>query len=119
MNKPYWRVSYNGIGIYESLKKEIWKKYENPKQEWEVLKDSVHFTWLNTPPFYNDNCYSYFTELGYKLFIKNTFPILVKYLDENTWYRDCSNVNYSENCTKHRFYDVDKAYKIYSKYAKK
>ena len=82
MNKPYWRVSYNGIGIYESLKKEIWKKCENPKQEWEALKDSARFTWLNTPPFYNDNCYSYFTELGYKLFIKNTFPILVKYLDE-------------------------------------
>ena len=99
MNKPYWRVSYNGIGIYESLKKEIWKKYENPKQEWEDLKDSVHFTWLNTPPFYNDNCYSYFTELGYKLFIKNTFPILVKYLDEkniivNKFIFDDRNLNF-------------------------
>ena len=99
MNKPYWRVSYNGIGIYESLKKEIWKKYENPKQEWEVLKDSVHFTWLNTPTFYNDNCYSYFTELGYKLFIKNTFPILVKYLDEkniivNKFIFDDRNLNF-------------------------
>ena len=51
-------------------------------------------------------------------FVVNTFKVKY-YLDANTWYRDCSNVNYSENCTKHRFYDVDKAYKIYSKYAKK
>ena len=50
-------------------------------------------------------------------FIVNTFK--VKYIDENTWYRDCANYNYAENCTCHRWYGVDKAYKIYSKYAEK
>ena len=82
MNKLYWRVSYNGIGIYQALKNEIWNKCEFPKKEWDVLKNSESFMWLNTPPFYNENCYSYFTELGYELFVKKTYPIFVKYLDE-------------------------------------
>lgn len=50
-------------------------------------------------------------------FIVNTFKI--KCLDENTWYRECANHNYAENCTRHRWYDIDKSYKIYSKYMKK
>ena len=50
-------------------------------------------------------------------FIVNTFKI--KYLDANTWFRECSNVNYAENCTQHRWYNIDKAFKIYSKYSKK
>ena len=51
-------------------------------------------------------------------FIVNTFK--VKYfIDGNTWYRDCSHVNYAENCTQHRWYDIDKAFKIYSKYSEK
>ena len=51
-------------------------------------------------------------------FIVNTFKVKY-YIDGNTWYRDCSNVNYAENCTQHRWYDIDKAFKIYSKYSKK
>jgi hypothetical protein len=47
-------------------------------------------------------------------FVVNTFKI--KRLDENTWYRECANYNYAENCTRHRVYNPDKAYKIYSKY---
>jgi hypothetical protein len=50
-------------------------------------------------------------------FIVNTFK--VKYIDANTWYRDCANYNYAENCTRHRWYGVDTAYKIYCKYAEK
>lgn len=51
-------------------------------------------------------------------FIVNTFK--VKYfIDENTWYRECSNHNYAENCTRHRWYSPIKAYLIYSKYSKK
>ena len=51
-------------------------------------------------------------------FVVNTFKIKY-YLDENTWYRECSNINYAENCTRHRWYSVDKAFKIYSRYTNK
>ena len=81
MKKVYWRISYNDIGIYNALKKEIWKN-DLPKEEWDNLKLSNAFTWLKTPTFYNENCYSYFTELGYKLFIQNTYSVIIKYLDE-------------------------------------
>ena len=50
-------------------------------------------------------------------FIVNTYR--VKYLDNNTWYRECSNYNFAENCTRHRWYNPDKAYKIYCKYSTK
>lgn len=83
MNKIYWRVSYKDIGIYEALKNEIWKKCESPKEEWDKLKKSKAFMWLKEPNIHYENCYSYFTELGYELFIKNTYPIFIKYLDEN------------------------------------
>lgn len=82
MNKTYWRVSYMGIGIYEALKNEIWKKCKFPKKEWDRLKKSEAFVWLNTPNVYYENCYSYFTELGYELFRSNTYLIFIKYLDE-------------------------------------
>lgn len=50
-------------------------------------------------------------------FVVNTFK--VKRIDENTWYRECAEYNYAENCTRHRCYDKEKAYKIYCKYCKK
>ena len=82
MTKLYYRVSYNGIGIYEALKNEIWKKCKLPKEEWDKLKKSKAFKWLETPNIYYENCCSYFTELGYELFIKNTYPMFIKCLDE-------------------------------------
>lgn len=48
-------------------------------------------------------------------FIVNTFKIKYPNLDD-VWYRECSNVNYAKNCTQHRWYDIDTAYKIYCKY---
>jgi hypothetical protein len=51
-------------------------------------------------------------------FIVNTFKIKY-YIDENTWYRECANHNYAENCTQHRWYDKKKAFKIYTKYVTK
>lgn len=50
-------------------------------------------------------------------FIVNTFK--VKYLDADTWFRECANHNYAENCTRHRLYDIDKAFRIYCKYSNK
>lgn len=82
MNKIYWRVSYQDIGIYEAFKSEIWKKCKFPKEEWEHLKKSKAFIWLKTPNVYYKNYFSYFTKLGYELFRKNTYPIFIKYLDE-------------------------------------
>lgn len=82
MKKVYWRISYNGVGIYEALKKEIWKKSHEPKIEWDNLKSSEAFTWLKTPDFYSNACYSYFTDIGYELFMKKTYLIIIKYLEE-------------------------------------
>lgn len=50
-------------------------------------------------------------------FIVNTFKIKY-YIDDNTWYRECANHNYAENCTRHRWYSNEKAFKIYCKYTK-
>lgn len=82
MNK-YFRFSYNGIGIYEALKKKIWNSQDNPKEEWEQLKISEAFTWLKVPSSYPENSYSYFTEEGYMLFIKKSYPVFSKYLDKD------------------------------------
>ena len=50
-------------------------------------------------------------------FVVNTFK--VKYIDDDTWYRDCSNHNFAKNCTSHRLYDIDEAYEVYTKYVGK
>ena len=50
-------------------------------------------------------------------FVVNEFR--VKNIDNETWFRECSNHNYANNCTKHRWYDIEKAYKIYKKYFEK
>lgn len=81
MNK-YWRFSYNGIGIYEALKKVIWKNFSNPKEEWNILKKSEAFTWLNVPSIYPENSNSYFTLEGYQMFIEKSYPLFIKYLDK-------------------------------------
>lgn len=83
MNRIYWRVTYNGIGIYEAFKTELWNKLDNPNIVWNDLKNSNVFNWLKVPSVHYDNCYSYFTKEGMDLFMKNTYPVFVKYLDEN------------------------------------
>lgn len=50
--------------------------------------------------------------------VVNTFKIKY-FIDENTWYRECSNHNYAENCTRHRLYNPLKAFCIYNRYSKK
>lgn len=49
-------------------------------------------------------------------FVVNWFNI--EYFDANTWYRECSNINDSSNCFKHRIYSVKQAYNIYEKIIK-
>lgn len=79
----YFRLSYNGIGIYEALKKELWNKSNNPKEEWEKLKRSNSFTWLKIPTIYPKNSSSYFNLDGFNVFMERTYPIFVKYLNVN------------------------------------
>ena len=81
--QPYYRVTYNGIGIYEELKKEMYKiNYDS--SEWKKFKQSNACNWLPLPPLYCDGYYSYFTKLGYDKFMKSTYPVITKYLDEDS-----------------------------------
>ena len=77
----YYRISYNGIGIYEALKKEMWNKSDNPKKEWEKFKNSDAVTWLKKTDRNSENNLSYFTELGYNFFMENIYPTVIKYFN--------------------------------------
>ena len=82
MEKVYYRISYKGIGIYEALKQKIWKECDHPFEMWYGFKNSKAVTWLKIPDKYSEKCYSYFNELGYKLFKKNTYQKFLKYFKE-------------------------------------
>ena len=81
MKNVYFRINYNNVGIYEAFKSELWRISDDPKEEWIKLKDSNVFNWLKVPNISYDDCYSYFNKDGFDLFMKNTYPIFVKYLD--------------------------------------
>ena len=99
--QPYYRVTYNGIGIYEELKKEMYKiNYDS--SEWKKFKQSNACNWLPLPPSYCDGYYSYFTKLGYDKFMKSTYPVITKYLDKDTinieqCYIDKNSIIYQDN----------------------
>ena len=78
----YWRITYNGIGIYEQLKREMYK-INNDSSEWIKFKQSKSCNWLPLPPSYCDGNYSYFTKSGYDKFMKDTYPIIIEYLDKD------------------------------------
>ena len=92
MIKKYWRVSYNNIGIYEALKRHLWEN--NKINTWNELKNSDNFTWLPLPNTYLENNRSYFTEIGYKMFIEKTLPIIKQYLDNDSIVIKCFDFNY-------------------------
>ena len=84
MSTNYFRVTYNGIGIYEALKNQIWNDSSGfSKEDWENFKQSDKVNWLKRPDVYKGNYVSFFTELGFELFMKNTYPLFVKWLEEN------------------------------------
>lgn len=69
----YYRCSFNGIGIYEALKKEVGFK-------WKYIKKDPRITWLPQPSIeYGPNNLSYFTKKGYEYF-KHKTMILIKEL---------------------------------------
>lgn len=70
-----YRLTYDGIGIYEAFKKHV---------EMNILKDFLSSSlsnWLPKPPEYKENYTSYFTELGYEKFNREVLPTFVKYLN--------------------------------------
>lgn len=83
VNNIYYRVTYNEIGVYEALKKQIWNNSEFTKENWENFINSSNVNWLKKPNTYGKNNYSYFTELGFTLFMEKTYPLIIKWLDEN------------------------------------
>lgn len=83
MIKIYYRITYDNIGIYEALKTKLWNSSKKSKEEWEKFKYSSSVNWLKTPPTYGSNNYSFFTKLGFSLFMKYTYPLIIKYLDED------------------------------------
>ena len=82
MKNTYYRVTYNGVGIYEALKQQIWNNSNFSKEDWLKFKNSASVNWLKTPNTYGNNNYSFFTELGYSLFMKNTYPLIIQYLNK-------------------------------------
>lgn len=74
----YYRVTYNGNGIYEEYKKLA------SMNQWKSFKDSEACEWLPVPPSYSNDYTSYFTDKGYKMFKKLTYPELIKVLDEDS-----------------------------------
>lgn len=58
----YYRCTFNGVGIYEALKREVGFK-------WKEIKQDPRITWLPQPPIeYGPNNLSYFTKKGYNYF---------------------------------------------------
>lgn len=76
-HNKYYRVLYDGIGIYEAFKRIV------PINVWLEFKKSTACRWLPLPPKYENNYYSYFTYEGYKKFMDLTYPKMLKYLNKD------------------------------------
>lgn len=71
----YYRVTYDGIGIYDAVKNSV------DQQTWINLLNDDAIKWLPKPPSYAINNRSYFTKKGYDIFVKRTLPLLKEYID--------------------------------------
>ena len=101
--ESYYRVTYNGIGIYEAFRQLV------PQRVWLRFLKSDHATWLPKPPEYANGYTSYFTKLGYDKFEQRTLPFMKQYLNisnihtevykntNNIIYRDMSQIIVNEN----------------------
>lgn len=92
--KKYYRISYDGIGIYEALKQNM------TFGEWKEFLNSENVKWLPKPPSYSDSAMSYFTQNGYEMFIKTLMPIILTKLDKNkvviNTFTDLENIVYED-----------------------
>lgn len=92
-----YRVTYNGIGIYEALKKsmdnEAWEKFlKSSVAKW--LSKSSNDIYANKSHGFKYTSYiSYFTKDGYEKFKSSVLPVISKYLDKNKIKTTTSNYN--------------------------
>lgn len=78
IKETLYRVTYNGIGVYEALRLTI------SKDAWNDFLNNDKVSWLLTPPFeYRKGYRSFFTEAGYEKFKEETLPLISEYLDES------------------------------------
>ena len=91
----FYRVTYEGIGIYEALKNNV------SSETWQSLLTSDAFTWLPKPPEYLSEYSSFFTELGMEKFKELVLPICEKYLNRSRIaiqeVQDIQNIVYSDD----------------------
>lgn len=77
-NANFYRVVYEGVGIYQAMKE------HSSKQQWEEFLSTDAARWLPKPDCdYRPTYESYFTSLGYKTFMEKTESYLKKVLDPN------------------------------------
>ena len=75
----FFRITYNDIGIYEAYRQNV------SQEKWKKFLNSKEAKWLPKPHLYNSNnkLQSYFTKLGYEMFMQYTYDIFKKDLNEN------------------------------------
>ena len=86
MNNEYFRITCEGIGIYEYLKKYLWNNISNPSEVWDNFIKSNKTNWLNNPTIYADESKeyrSYFNVNGYEIFLEKTLPLITEWIDRN------------------------------------
>lgn len=103
-DETFYRFEYDDEGIYEAFRKSV------SFDEWKKFKQSDAAKWLPVPPNYQPGDESFFTKEGYDMFMKLTYPYMMKYLDESKIrkfecelnsnyirYRDAYQVVYNKN----------------------
>lgn len=93
IDEEYFRFTYHGEGIYESLKQHV------SPNVWRKLLRSSNFKWLPKPDYYSDTCTSWFTKEGKDQFVKKVLPICEKYLEDEVEYtkvKDLKNIVYKD-----------------------
>lgn len=91
----YYRITYNGDGIYNALKSAV------DIATWKKLLESETFNWLPKLRTYTSKNISYFTRKGYKKFHDKTLPIMCNYLNKEnikteTYSEIYNNILYSD-----------------------
>ena len=80
-----WRVTYQGIGIYEALKNAMFEQ-TGSSNAWISFINSDACNWLPKPPSYGNDNKSFFTEKGFNRFDKLVLPIIAQYIDQTKIY---------------------------------
>lgn len=77
INEKLYRVTHNGIGIYEAMRKQC------SAERWKELLSSEVFTWLPKPKSYPNGNLSYFTKEGIDKFNELVLPEAEKIVGDN------------------------------------